>query len=274
MRYSIFKTFLLLKIFMDSFLFSQTIDSIFTKEDTLLYKGYEVKKSYDSQKGVWFATLKKDGKIIFTFENGYRKEMTQFGLFAFLGRDEKQLIVEQYSGGAHCCWSYWIINFSPDFRVIYDSQEYSVGYPLQPVDLDQDGVFEFSQLILTFDYFDRLSHAISPFPIAVFKYDKNMKCYIPANTKFSPYITQGIEEDIKKVKEFNGRTNFTTYDDSMGKYLSMILQVSLTYIYAGKEREAWLFYDKEYKLRDKAEMKSKIREQLKNCSIYKYIYGR
>jgi len=49
--------------------------------------------------------------------------------------------------------------------------------------------------------------------------------------------------------------------------------VVLRYIYAGKEKEAWLFYDKEHHLFDKEEMKSKIRRKLKYCLVYQQIYG-
>ena len=157
MKYRIFVHFVLLGLFITTPLYAETLDSVFTPEDTLSYVGYEVRRCYDFQKGMWFATLEKEGKVLATFKSdGYRKEMNNFGLFPFLGTKMKQLIIEQYSGGAHCCWSYWIFKLRADFEVIYDSQEYPVGYGLTPLDLDKDGVFEFTQGLLTFDYFDRL----------------------------------------------------------------------------------------------------------------------
>ena len=96
--------------------------------------------------------------------------------------------------------------------------------------------------------------------------------YFPASQIFPPYLLNGIEKDIQTVKELNERTDFTTYDDSGGKYLSAVLEVVLRYIYAGKENKAWLFYDKEYHLPDKEEMQSKIKKKLKNCLVYKQIY--
>lgn len=271
---SSFLVFLLFGLFLPTLLCAQTLDKIFTKEDTLLYRGYEVTRCYDSQDNVWFATLKKEEKVLATFKTGYdKKKWTNFGLFPFLGGNAKQLIIEQFSGGAHCCWSYWILNLLSHFEVLYDSQEYPVGYEVRPLDLDKDGVFEFTQGILTFDYFDRLCHALSPIPTVVFKYEEKRNKYFPANHIFSQYLLNGIEEDIRKVREFNEKTNFTTYNDAGGDYLSRVLQVVLRYVYAGKEKQAWLFYDKEYHLPDKEEMKSKIGKKLENCLVHRWIYG-
>jgi hypothetical protein len=262
-------------LFLASPFYAQTLEEVFTEEDRLLYMGYEVMKCYDSQGDFWFATLKKKEKVLATFKRGYnKKEWTNFGLFSFLEGDTKQLIVEQFSGGAHCCWSYWILNLLPDIEVIYESQQYPVGYDLVPLDLDEDGVFEFTQGILTFDYFDRLCHALSPIPTAVFKYEENRIKYLPASHLFPEYLLNGIEKNIRAVKKLNKRTDFTTYDDSGGEYLSAVLKVVLRYIYAGKENEAWSFYDHEYHLPDKEEMKSKIRKRLGSCLVYQHIHDR
>jgi len=274
-KFNIFLVFLLLGLVVAGPLYAQTLNDVFTREDTLVYMGYKVTRSYDSKDNVWLATLKKEEKVLATFKRGGPlKEMTRFGLFPFLGKDTKQLIIEQYSGGAHCCWSYWIFNLLPNFEMIYDSQDYPVGYGLVPLDLDKDGVFEFTQEILTFDYFDRLCHALSPLPVVVFKYDEKRGKYFPANQMFPQYVLNGIEEDIGRVRKLKEKINFTTYNDSRGNYLSAVLEVVLRYIYAGKEKEGWLFYDEEYNLPDKERIKSKIKKKLKSCVIYREIYNR
>jgi len=275
MKSGIFLVIFLFKLVMATTVYAQIVDIVYSQKDRLLYKGYELTRSYDSRKRVWFATLKKGDQTLATFKKGgHEKRWTRFALFPFLAAKTKQLIIEQFSGGAHCCSYYWIFDLSPDFHLIYDSGEYDVGYILRPLDLDGDRVFEFAQHILTFDYFDRLPHVYSPLPVVVFKYDKGARKYFPANHMFSTYGLTGIEQDIRKVKEFNEKTDFTGYDDSEGKYLFMMLEVIFPYVYAGKEKEAWSFYDEEYRLKDKEEMKFKIRKRLESCPVYKYIYSR
>ncbi|MEW6213045.1 MAG: hypothetical protein AB1631_32280 [Acidobacteriota bacterium] len=53
-----------------------------------------------------------------------------------------------------------------------------------------------------------------------------------------------------------------------------MLGVTLSYIYAGREEEAWKFFDENYKLDDKEDFKSKIKDALSHCPIYRYIYNR
>lgn len=255
-------------------LFAQTPIGVLTQDDRLLYMGYEVEKRYDPEGDFWFAVLKKGDEVLATFDRGYTKEWTSFGLFPFLGKDTKQVIVEQFSGGAHCCWSYWIVDLSPDLGVVYDSQEYPVGYTLDALDLDKDGVFEFTQGLRTFEYFNRLCYAISPIPTVVFGYDLERNRYLPISHMFPECLLKGIENDIERVKQFQEKTDFVAYDDSSGDYLSLVLQVVLCYVYAGQEEKAWLFYDREYNLPDKEEMKSKIEKQLEHCLVYQEIYDR
>ncbi len=273
MKSAVFQILLLFQLFIVTPLSGQTLGEVFTKDERLLYMGYEVKKCYDPEGDSWFAVLKKGDQVLATFDRGYTKEWTSFGLFPFLGKNTKQLVVEQFSGGAHCCWSYWIFDLFPDFEAVYDSQEYPVGYTLDTLDLDKDGVLEFTQGLLTFDYFDRLCHALSPIPIVVFGYDEEKRKYLPVSHIFPEYLLEGIEKDIERVEQFQEKTGSATYDDSLGDYLSLVLQVVLRYIYAGQEEEAWLFYNREYDLPDKQEMKSKIEKQLENCLMYKDIYN-
>lgn len=56
-----------------------------------------------------------------------------------------------------------------------------------------------------------------------------------------------------------------------GDILGAILEVLLEYVYVGKEKEAWEFYEAEYNLPDKAEMKPKIKNRLKEDSVYQTI---
>ncbi|HZF41457.1 MAG TPA: hypothetical protein VE715_21745, partial [Blastocatellia bacterium] len=164
---------------------AQSLEGVFTKEDRLIYQEYEVTRSAKQGVDSWTITVRKNGKELSKFETGATgsKDWAKVGLFNFLGGQSPQLIVEGYSGGAHCCWEYRIIDLSPAYRLLYDSNDWRVGQGLTPVDLDDDGVFEFIQSVMAFDYF-HVSHARAPFPKAIFKYDKKAGKYLPANHLF------------------------------------------------------------------------------------------
>lgn len=251
-------------------------EAVFIHGDKLSYEGYDVERSSDVADRQSFATIKKKGRIIATLRNGgLGKESTRFGLFSLLGGASKQLVILQYTGGAHCCWTYRIYDFHPNLRVVFDDESYGLnylGYELVPRDIDGDGKFELTQAVMTFDYF-HMSHASSVFPVAVFSYNEKSRTYLAANQRFSAYVRKDLEHDLKALelasREVNARDG--TYQE---EYLSAMLKVLLTRIYAGDEADAWKFFDTEYQLSDKIEFKNDIRKALRHDPIYRSLYKR
>jgi hypothetical protein len=54
--------------------------------------------------------------------------------------------------------------------------------------------------------------------------------------------------------------------------LSDILRIVLDYIFAGREEEAWTFYEEAYKLPDKTEVRRDILAVLKVQPVYRSLY--
>lgn len=252
----------------------ELLDDYFVKEDSLTFSGYEIvkhekkveldypaeTKSAPQSVEVSYAVLRKNNKLLLTFDGVYSGagNATQFGLFPFLGNDSKLLAVSQTISrdGRH-----WIIDLSSDARVIFDSQDYEVGLEEFSVsDLDKDGTIEISFPVTKFYMFENLSSAQVPLPVAIFKYDETAKKYLPANRKFQDYLLDGIDDKTKKLMK----------DEN--DYLSDRLEIVLQYIYAGKEKEAWEFFDKEYELPDKEKIRAEIKSILSNEKIYQNIY--
>jgi hypothetical protein len=55
-------------------------------------------------------------------------------------------------------------------------------------------------------------------------------------------------------------------------YLSTILHIVLRYIYAGKRDEGWAFYESQFKLPHKDQIKLEILNKLSSEPVYKFIY--
>lgn len=253
---------------------SELLDDYFVKEDSLSLNDYNIvklkkkikleypleMKSAPISVEVSYAILKKRNKSLKVFDGVYSGagNATDFGLFPFLGKDSKQLAVSQTvpRGGRH-----WIIDLNSNTRVIFDSRDYEVGREeFSVVDLDKDGTYEIYFPVTKFYPFENLAMAEIPLPTVIFKYDETVKKYLPANRKFQDYLLDGIDEEIKKLdKDSNG-------------YLSNRLKIVLRYIYAGKKKEAWEFFDKEYNLSNKEKIRTEIKFILKNEKIYQNIY--
>jgi len=248
-----------------------TLDKIFSNEKSLSFNDYTIEKIPGPQDEQWSAVLKKNDEVIMRFENGFLENMTIFGFYPFIANRNKQLVVEQFSGGAHCCWSDWIIELTQPISILYDSQKYPVGYGMVIEDINQDGNAEFIQELLTFDYFDRIPHANSPLPAVVFAFDESSNQFVPANPHFADYLLKDIGESIQYCEEFTTKVNPDTYDDNTGEYLSSVLQVVIPYIYVNKEADAWSFFDEKYLLKDKEEIRQKVIDQLNNCAVYQYL---
>ena len=253
-----------------------TLDKIFTRDDRLSYKGFVIEKFQDRGEESWSAVLKKGSKTLAKFESGWNREWTNFGLFPFIASEPKQLVVEQYSGGAHCCYSYWIYDLSvPNARPLFDTGKYGTGNQLVPLDIDGDGAFELRHSVMAFDYF-HMSHASSVFPQAVFAYDRKAGEYRPANRRFSDYALGGIKEDIKELESIKAEADKDKDDIYTERHFSAVLQVTLKYIYAGKREEGWAFFNREYSTHEgisKEKMRAEIEETLQAEPVYKYIYS-
>jgi hypothetical protein len=257
--------------------YPEQIENIFVARDSLSYNGYDVfklrkKVKYEYPPGmksppdlieVSYAILKKNGKVLAKFEGIYfgLGNATDFGLFSFLGGEAKQLAVSQTipRGGRH-----WVVDLSSDGRVIFDSGDYGVGREeFGVMDIDKDGVYEISLPVTEFYMFENMSMAETPLPEIIFKYDLRARKYFPANPAFQDYALKGIEDEIRRLNP-----------DDEREYLSRRLDIVLRYIYAGKEQEAWSFFEREYRLPDKEAMKSKIKAVLKDEGVYKHLYGK
>ncbi|MCX6089207.1 MAG: hypothetical protein NTX88_02310 [Candidatus Atribacteria bacterium] len=218
----------------------ESLNDVFVKGQSLSYQGYEITKvQSEKDTEAWDAILKKDGNIIARFDQGF--------------------------------WTDWIMDFSPKFSIIYTSSDYPVGYGMIPDDYNKDGKYEFLQTLLTFDYFDRLPHYLSPLPAVVFQYDVSTGKYVPANNRFASVLLKDIGKDISHAESFLKNVNSSSYEDSTGEYLSAVMNVLLPYLYAGEEKKGWSFYDVHYQLNDKKEMRQKIQKQLDSCVVYQYL---
>ena len=246
------------------------IESAAVEEDALSHGGYEAVRLYKKVRlpetpgptEVSYAVLRRDGRAVAKFDGVYHGigNATDFGLFPFLGGETEQLFVSQTvpRGGRH-----WVVSLAPSFRVIYDSAAYGVGRDdFMVLDVDGDGAYELAQELTAFYGFEDMAPAETPLPEIIFKYDTRAGRYLPANHLFRDYVLGGVEKTLRPGP------------GDEHAYLSRRVGVVLRYIFAGQEREAWAFFEREYGRPDKEEMKRKIQAAVSRQPVYKFIYGK
>lgn len=250
------------------------ITETFAREGSLTLNGYEVsrrektvpftdtdeKDSPTFMLDADYVVLKRRGRVVAKFdgmESGVGVA-TEFGAFPFLGGGARQLAVSLTvpRGGRH-----WVVDLSSARpRVIFDSLTYGVGREeLSVIDLDKDGTYELSMPVTAFYMFENMSMAETPLPEIIFKYDARARSYLPANQLFPEYALRGIDEDIKALKP----------DDAA--YMSKRLDILLRYVYAGREREGWDFFERAYERADRDALKKEIASELSRESVYRFL---
>jgi hypothetical protein len=255
----------------------------FTKSKELRYGGYTARTRYKKAKladspdtkqsselvEASYGILEREGKTVLQFDAGVYNgglNATSFGLFPFLGGGTKQLIVSQ---DAPREGRQWVVSLSPRPHVIYDGAAFGVGREagdMGVVDLDGDGIYEISVPLADFYGFHdwAISPVATPLPEVIFKYDAKAGKYLPANEQFQKYILRGVDAAKSKVHGQEDRES----------HLADVLSIVLSYVFAGKEREAWEFYESAYKLPDKAEIRKEVEDTLKTQPVYRFMYGK
>ena len=254
--------------------YPKDITETFVREGPLALNGYEVSRrektvthAYPPEENsppetldAAYAVLRREGRVVAKFE-GVEHGVgvaTAFGAFNFLGGGARQLAVSLTvpRGGRH-----WVVDLSPKGpRVVFDSYAYGVGREeLSVIDIDKDGVYELSMPVTAFYMFEDMSAAETPLPEIVFRYDARAHRYLPANPLFPEYALRGVDEDIRALKS----------DDAA--YTSKRLAILLRYVYAGRGREGWDFFDRAYERADRDALRKKIAAELGKELVYRFL---
>jgi hypothetical protein len=244
----------------------------------LTYNGYEVSKEVRLEKlpsghanEVEYAVISRGGRRKaelrgFT-ETGFGAFL-RMGLFPVLGGQTPQLVVEQT---VHRGWRYWVVDLSSDApRVLFDNGDYPVGHELTAADLDGDGRLELFQSLHLFWFFNaKLNNVNSPFISIIFKYDAAARRYAPANHEFQEAALRVLRGAVEKVGR--ERAELKAGAGSDGDLLGAVLEVSLSYLYAGREAEGWAFYEQHYDSPDSGRVKAQVRKALASDPVYRAI---
>ncbi len=220
-------------------------------------------------------SIRRGRKVFRTFSTEHaRKYWIQYGFKDLLGKGSNQLIVHTYSGGAHCCYDYFIYDLKPNFRIIYDSSQYDsyIGNELVPIDIDGDGVLEFYQDVMAFDYLGSAGHANSSFPPAIFAYERRAEQYRLATKRFPDFVMKLLEPLVVRTGQEGVTVSFDEY----------IVRTQFLYmVYAGKRDQAWKYFDANYRSDDPDSYMEHFREQFRTefkdifskDPTYRSIYG-
>jgi hypothetical protein len=241
-------------------------------QETLSYKGYQISITRPSAINRSVVTVKKGGRILAIHRAGISTEYgSSAELISLLGSNRKQLVISQYTGGAHCCNRYWIYELTPRFRLLFRSQHFdTIGYSeaeklFQNIDSDSD--LEIVDRSPAFHYFDGLAFVSSPQPTLIFDYNRRTRKFEVGNRRFANYLLKDQAASIAESQTLR------TTNQSQHRVDSLVL--FLNCVYAGKEQIGWKYYHREKALSDWRKFFHKdrvIKRTLKSDPAYRAIY--
>ena len=203
-----------------------------------------------------------------TGENGFEKELLEDERISIhqgsgqdiFGSGNPTLVLEGYSGGAHCCYSYVIAELRATPVVLPEIENDSPFFFFKD---DRSGQYRILTADGAFDYFDEMCHACSPFPHIVLEVsDGSVR---DASSRYVAQYDTDISEARSKIRQ-----------DELGRFLTIaklhdldnqerfeelrqhVLEIVLSYLYSGREAQAWQTLDEMWPASDKFRIKRLI----------------
>jgi hypothetical protein len=156
-----------------------------------------------------------------------------------INRDGRaDLVLRGYSGGSHCCWTYWII--TPSMRPALQWKIENQAH-VQFVDLNHDGTITLVAQEGGFDYFDGLCHACSVLPFLYFRIRGHALVDVSSDYR-SRYDDEIKAARFKLIHEplqhFIAARNEQELSNAAENVKPLVLTVVLAYLYSGREDQA------------------------------------
>jgi hypothetical protein len=238
----------------------------------LVLGDYTLQKFHNDADDVWTIQVSRSGKVVQNFGEASEPHWVSMSPVSMLGPISKQVLIEEYSGGAHCCSTFWLLDANPELRVLLDTSNGLMHGNSPPLDIDGDGISEIWIRDTTFDYF-RVPYAWSPVAEICFSFDKTAQRFTPANDLCFPGIRKELDEEVAAVRSEKWKQQ---EDPEIRDYVRrmLVLNVVIGYFYAGHEREAWDFYDKYYQVGDRDQVRAEFLDVVSHDPFYKEMRAR
>jgi hypothetical protein len=175
------------------------------------------------------------------------------------GDGKPELILQGYSGGAHCCYTYRIVSLRPGLPVL---QEIRNQVPASFVKRD-DGSIEITTGEGVFDFF-LVPHSESVIPKVFFRLEGN-KLVDTGGAHLAEYDKEIEEARSQLTPAELDKLKKSTYNQNMFldqlPTVRKVLTIVLDYLYSGREEQAWQALDEMWPPSDVTRVKSLIQER-------------
>ena len=181
------------------------------------------------------------------------------------GDNIPELIVSQYTGGAHCCSSTTIHSLSTELKTILDVQ--TGNCPGEFEDVDHDGKLEFVTCDDAWAY-EKCAFAFSPMPVAVFTYSAAAGKYAPDTPHYREHFQKDIAESIAQAEKQVADAARDPDQDAC-----TVLGPVLDLMYVGRFDEGVALFRRLYRRGDATELERQAVEKVRSSPFWVPITG-
>jgi hypothetical protein len=184
---------------------------------------------------------------------GYRLTFYNHGRQTLRRIPGRHVIVQDWSGGAHCCFDYYVFHVHGG-ALRREGVIRSGDCELRVADVDQDGALELIGCDARFAYAFDLPFADSPLLPVVYTFRD--RGYVADNRRYPQIFRFRVARDRRRLAEAEQA------QDARGARAAAI-SLLLHTLYAGRVTEAWCVFERGYRWGDRAAVRQEVLETLR-----------
>ena len=204
------------------------------------------------------ATISAGGQVLAQVQ-----AVSGFGEFTgtdVTGEGQPDVVIETFSGGAHCCFSTLVYDLGPALTKVMETPQSNCSGQFE--DLDGDGAFEF----VTCDDLFACTYcacAFSPFVRVILQYEPG-RGYVPASPRFADLYAGEIGEHTQWAQDVSP-DELGSWDETIK---CRVLPLVLDYLYIGQADRAWEAFDRFYNEPDAALFWAEVVQAVAKSPLY------
>jgi len=182
------------------------------------------------------------------------------------GDGKKEILIEKFSGGAHCCTSLYLGRITKGKFQYIDSVYFgNCSYMLE--DLNKDGKREIISCNDMFAYFFT-NYAQSRFPVLIYALKKGVLKLV--NEEFKSFVNKDINALKEELKPYLSAgfgcpktENEDTFNTDAGAVKAILAAITANYFYIGETSKGYKYIEKVYSCPDKKKFIGALKNEFK-----------
>lgn len=162
----------------------------------------------------------------------------------------KSLVLQGFTGGAHCCYRYWIVSLGSSPKLVKEIRN-QTGIAFEN---DADARVVLNTADGGFDYFDDLPHVYAPMPEVYLQLEGHDLRDVSAQfvQRYDKTIAEARQSlTPERIEAFRAGSQATSDSNSSFETKAQVLRIVLSYLYSGRDQQAWNALDEMWPAADR-----------------------